>query len=162
GASAPSSARTSGTLWPSASPALAAANAEPNHGPALKPQSVRVFPVICEAMRHPGGIGGLTLGSPSEPASLLASLVACVDQRGWFHSPAHMRRLQNGLVARAHRIEGRILFAADRLAGELDEMVRHITHAERGVDLAALQRPARRRPEGAPIVRPPAYAQQQI
>ena len=49
----------------------------------------------------------------------------------------------------APRVERGVLFAAQGLARELDQMVRHEAHAEHGIDLAAPQRAAaRRRPDG--------------
>src|ERR1043166_3738060 len=52
-----------------------------------------------------------------------------------------------GLLARARRVERGVLLAAQRLARELDQVVRGEAHAEHRLDLALLERGLRRLPE---------------
>src|SRR5438270_6945625 len=61
-----------------------------------------------------------------------------------------------GLLAGLGRVERGVLLAAQRLARELDQVVRGEAHAEHRLDLPFLERELRRLPECAAIVRLPA------
>src|SRR5262249_57396676 len=61
-----------------------------------------------------------------------------------------------GLLARLRRVERGVLLAAQRLARELDQVVRREAHAEHRLDLPFAEGGARRLPELRAIVRPPA------
>src|SRR4051812_29922170 len=78
------------------------------------------------------------------PSGGLAQLARDLAGPHWHHRSCVLARL---------RIEGGVLPAAQSLAGELDEMVRHEAHSERGIDLAAPRRVAERPPERAPVIR---------
>src|SRR5262245_37601042 len=58
----------------------------------------------------------------------------------------------SGTIAHLGRVVGCILLAAQRLARELDEMVRDEAHAEHRVDLSAAHCVARRPPERFAVV----------
>src|SRR6266436_6693287 len=62
--------------------------------------------------------------------------------------------------ARLGRVVRRILLAAQRLAGELNEVMGDEPHAENGVNLSAPQRVTRRPPERLAIIRENSDVQQ--
>src|SRR6185437_5683454 len=72
------------------------------------------------------------------------------------------RLLRLALLARLGRIERRVLLAAQGLARELDQVVRRKSHAEHGVDLAALERRPGGAPEFAAIIGAPADARRDV
>ena len=57
------------------------------------------------------------------------------------------------VIAHLGRVVRRVLLAAQRLARELDQVMRDEAHAEHGVDLAAAHRVTRRAPERLAVVR---------
>src|SRR4051812_3120629 len=96
------------------------------------------------------------------------------SSRSWDETPPHVRRRRpsgmrawwlrrlaqggrqfgHGLgLAHLGGIVRRVLLAAQRLTGELDEMVGDEAHAEHGVDLAAAERVPRGAPERFAVVR---------
>src|ERR1700737_3550292 len=64
----------------------------------------------------------------------------------------HFARARGIARAGLGRIIRRVLLAAQRLARELDEMVRDEAHAQHGIDLSAAKRVARRSPERLAVI----------
>src|SRR5262249_2538624 len=91
----------------------------------------------------PGGHGAQSAPLPALRPTAYADL----------RSAANCGKCMRFGCAALGRVVRRILLAAQRLAGELNEVMGDEPHAENGVDLPAPQRVARRPPERLAIIR---------